>query len=132
MKSALTSSLLEKIKKETIYLLAAFAVLAIILKIAFIKENFSALIRASLSILWLFILPGFYILYWWHEKLEFIERLIISFVLSTALAGISSYYLGLFGLHIKYHSIIIPLMLLISSVVLITFKLKSEKKVAIQ
>lgn len=128
MRSALTnSSLLEKIKKETIYLVISFVIITIIIKIAFHKEGFSSIIKASFSLIWLFILPGFYILYWWHEKLEFIERLIISFVLSVALAGISSYYLGLFGLHIKYHGIVIPLILLISSIVLITFKLKSEK-----
>jgi hypothetical protein len=37
-----------------------------------------------------------------------LERLIIGTATSTAIIGISSYYLGLIGLHVKYHGIIIP------------------------
>ena len=101
-------NLSNKIKQESLYLFVSFILFTIILKIAFYKEDLITTIKTSVSIFWLFILPGFSILYYWSDKLEFIERLILSFVVSSAIIGISSYYIGLLGLHIKYHIIVIP------------------------
>ena len=101
--------------------------IVVIIKIAFYKEGISIVIRTAFGIFWLFILPGVSILYYWHEKMAFIERLIIGIVLSSALIGISSYYLGLLGLHIKYHAVVIPLALLICGGFIIFFKLKNNQ-----
>ena len=81
--------------KELKYVGLLFIIVIITFKIAFFKESFIILIRNVLSLFWLFVLPGYFLMLYWKEKLEFIERFIIGIVLSAAIIGIFSYYLGL-------------------------------------
>ncbi len=104
--------MLDKIKKEAVNLFLLFLLLLIIFKIVFLKENLITVIRTVLSIFWLFVLPGFCLMYHWHEKLDFAERLVLGIGLSTAVIGISSYYFGLIGLDVKYHGFVLPLAML--------------------
>lgn len=101
--------MLNKIKREAVNLLILFLLLIIIFKIIYLKENIITILRTILSIFWIFIIPGFYLMYYWHERIGFGERLVIGFGLSAATIGVTSYYLGLLGLNVKYHGIIIPL-----------------------
>lgn len=115
----LSKELVSKIKSEIIYIGILFVVGLIIFKIAFYKENFLIILRTVFGFFWLFILPGFFIMYYWHEKLDFVGRFVIGIALGVALIGISSYYLGLLGLHLKYHAIVLPLFYLIIGVILL-------------
>ena len=120
--------MLNKIKKEAINLLVLFLLLLLIFKIVYLKENAIIILRTVLSIFWIFIIPGFYLMYYWHQKLDFVERLVIGIGLSAALIGISSYYLGLIGINIKYHTIILPsLMLGFAFFLIIKIHSKSNK-----
>ena len=83
-----TSSFSSALKREVLYLIFVLMAIVVIIKIAFYKEGISIVIRTAFGIFWLFILPGVSILYYWHEKMAFIERLIIGIVLSSALIGI--------------------------------------------
>lgn len=124
MRSALNqNNLAEKLKKELLYLLIVLVIFTLAMKIGFYREGFFSTIRISLGIFWIFV-SGFFILYHWHEKLEFIERLLISIPLTLAIIGMSSYYLGIIGVHIKYHNIILPALLLIAGGVIIYLKAK--------
>jgi len=102
----------ETLKKEVPYLGGLFIIIAIIFQIIFSKESFGVTIRTVASLFWIFILPGFFILYYWIEKLKFVERLIIGIPISAAITGILSYYVGLMGINIKFHSLIFPPMLI--------------------
>ncbi len=102
-----------ELKRESIYIGALFIIFLIIFKIIFFKESFFIVLRTVFSIFWLFVFPGYSIMLYWNEKLDFIERLVIGVALSAAVIGISSYYIGLAGLNIKYHGIILPLALMI-------------------
>lgn len=101
------------IKKELKYLGLLFLLALIIFKTAFFKENLTVLFRTVISLFWLFVLPGYVIMLYWKEQLEFFERFIIGVALSAAIIGIFSYYLGLIGLNIKYHTILLPLAMII-------------------
>lgn len=103
----------EKVKEELFYLLIIFVIAAIILKIAFYKENLLNLIRTSISIFWLFILPSYFMMLYWQDKLEFMERFVIGIFLAAGIIGILSYYIGLIGLNIKYHTVLLPLFLIL-------------------
>jgi len=118
--------LAEQLKKEFIYLAVAFIAIIIIFKIGFYKENFITIARTAAGIFWIFVLPGFYLMYYWYEKLSFIERFIIGVVTSTAVIGISSYYFGLIGINIKYHTILLPLIFLAADFVIILNKTRKE------
>src|SRR3989338_10244469 len=106
---ALKKEVFSDIIKESKYIGILFLLFLIIFKIAFYKENFIVLTRNVLSLFWLFVLPGYFIMLYWNEKLEFAERFVIGIILSAAITGISSYYIGLMGLNIRYHAVFLPL-----------------------
>ena len=110
------------IKKEFQYIGILFLVVFIIFKIAFFNENLIVLFRNVLSLFWLFVLPGYFLMFYWNEKLEFMERLLIGSALSAGLIGILSYYSGLVGLNVKYHAILLPLALMIISFIAVIRK----------
>ena len=106
------------VKKEFKYLGFLFLLSLIVFKIAFYKENFIVLLRNVLSLFWIFVFPGYFIMLYWKEKLGFLERFFVGIVLSAAVIGILSYYLGLIGLNIKYHTIILPLFFILFGIFL--------------
>ena len=85
----------------------------ILLKIVFFNENILFVSRLVSSFFWMFILPGFVLMYYWSDKLEFLERFIISVPLSAVIVSVTSYYISLIGLHAKFHPVIVPLIYII-------------------
>ncbi len=114
--------IIKKMKNESLWLLILIVLSILVFKVLFYKESILVVIRTVLAITWLFVLPGFLALYYWHDKLEFTERLIAGAALSTALVAIPSYYLGLLGLNIKYHGIILPLAIIVVGVLILMRK----------
>ena len=108
----------ELVKKELRYIGILFLLVLIIFKIAFFKEDIFVLFRNVLSLFWLFALPGYFIMLYWEKELGFTERFVIGIAISAAIIGIFSYYLGLIGLNIKYHAIILPLILILIGVII--------------
>ena len=115
----------ELVKRELGYIGILFLIVLLIFKIAFFKENFLVLFRNVLALFWLFALPGYVIMLYWREKLEFLERAIVGIALSAAIIGISSYYLGLLGLNIKYHAVLLPFVIMLLGLIVL-LKKKSE------
>ncbi len=107
----------EDMKKELMYIGLLFIIALVVFKIAFFKEEVTVLLRTVLSLFWLFVLPGYFILLYWKEKLGFMERFIVGIMVSAAIIGIASYYIGLMGMNIKYHTALLPLVLIIIGIV---------------
>ena len=105
--------ILSKLKKEIGIIGILLILFILVFKIIFFKENLMVVFRTALSIFWMFIIPGYFILFYWKEKLNFTERLIIGIALSAAITGIFSYYLGIIGINIRYHTIILPLIMIL-------------------
>lgn len=102
----------EFMKKEEAYVGILFLIAVIIFKIAFYNENLVALLKTMLSLFWLFVLPGYFIMLYWEEKLDFIERVVIGIGIAAAIIGIFSYYISLMGFNLKYHAIALPLLII--------------------
>ena len=119
---ALKKEVFDLIKREMRHIGLGFLIGLIIFKIVFFNENLIVVFRAVLSLFWLFVLPGYFIMLYWKEKLEFIERLIIGIALSAGMIGVSSYYLGLFGLNVKYHAALLPLIIMLIGFIAATRK----------
>ena len=115
----------DTIKKESIHIGLLFIAALIIFKIAFFKENLLVLFKAVLSLFWMFVLPGYSIMLYWKNNLEFIERFIVGIAISAGITGALSYYFGLFGLNVKYHGILLPLTLIIIGFVIANRKHKN-------
>lgn len=92
-----------KLKKELVYLGIALAGGMIIFQLLFFRENVITTAMVVLALFWLFVIPGFAVMYYWHDKLDFTERLVIGIVLGIAVMGVMSYYIGLAGIHVKHH-----------------------------
>lgn len=110
------------VKDESKYMGLLFLLALIIFKIIYFKESLIVLLRYVISLFWLFAAPGYFIMLYWRESLDFAERIIIGIALSAAIIGISSYYIGLMGLNIKYHAILLPLAVIIIGFVINLYK----------
>ena len=115
---ALKKEAFDKIKEEAKYIGIIFVLALIAFKIAFFKENIIVLLRSVLSLFWLFALPGYFVMLYWEEKIGFLERFIIGIALSAAVMGAFSYYAGLSGINIKYHAVLLPLILILAGVMI--------------
>ncbi len=117
----------DKLKQELSYLAILLVILIILFKILFYKAAFTTILRTIFSIFWLFILPGYAIMSYWHAELSFLERLIIGAVLGIAIIGVIGYNLGLFGLTNIYNAIFLPLVTIAIAVIVIWRKVKKKK-----
>lgn len=115
----------EIIKKEIKYIGLLFLLCLIIFKIAFYKEDFFVVFRTVLSLFWLFAIPGYFSMLYWHDKLEFMERFIAGIALAGAVIGVFSYYLGLLGLNTRYHAFLLP-----SAIILLGLTAAMTKKIS--
>ena len=120
--SALKKEAFEKLKKELGYIGLIFIIALVSFKIAFFKEDIAVLLRNVLSVFWLFALPGYSIMFYWNEKLRFLERFIVGIALSASVMGVFSYYTGLAGISIKYHAVLLPLALILIGAMINFFK----------
>ena len=105
------------IKKEFGYIGVLFIIALVIFKIIYFKENAVVILKIAASLFWLFAIPGYFAMLYWKDKLEFAERFVVGIALSAAVIGILSYYIGLIGLNMKYHSFILPPMVIIIGLV---------------
>ncbi|MBS3106482.1 hypothetical protein J4419_02355 [Candidatus Woesearchaeota archaeon] len=113
-------------KKELLDWGILLVTLLLILKIAFYKDTLLVIFRTTLSIFWMFLLPGYLIFR--RKQWPFIEKIILGSLLAGAVLGISSYYLGLLGLNVRWHVWLIPLLVMLAAFYFSQKKPKAEKK----
>jgi len=107
-------------------LLISYFIAIAVFQIVFFMENILINIRSVSVLFWLFVLPGFGITYLW--KFNFLERLAVSVAISAAIVGISSYYLGLAGLHVTASSVVLPIVYILMGLLVIHRKKLIPKK----
>lgn len=94
--------------REGGYLLAVLLYCYSLLQLTFYKESLLFILGFTWKAYYLFFLPGYCLLLHKRETVGFPVRLIIGGALGTALLLISSYYLGILGLHLRYHAYVLP------------------------
>ena len=122
----MSKKIFDLLKKELAYIGILYLLMLMIFKIVFFNENLIVAVKMTLALFWLFVVPGYSLMLYWKEKLDFIERLIVGIALAGGVNGIDSYYLGLAGLHIKHHVFLLPVLLMIAGMGV--FILKNKKK----
>lgn len=100
---------------EMVFLLIAFILIFLMMKIVFFKENFFVVIKIISALFYLFVLPGYFAMLFWLDKLDFKERLLIGTGAGAAFLGITSYLLGLLGIDIFVWAIFCPLLIILVS-----------------
>lgn len=104
--------------RELKYIGILFLLALVIFKIAFFNESLFVILRIVLALFWIFVLPGYFIMLYWNEKINFLERFVVGISLSAAIIGIFSYYIGLLGLNIKYHMVLLPVVLTLMGIII--------------
>ncbi|MBS3135493.1 hypothetical protein J4401_00870 [Candidatus Woesearchaeota archaeon] len=122
----MSADVLQTAKKDLANIGIVFIALCIIFKISFINEPLLSIARIAFSFLWMFVIPGISISYFFFMKSKFIVRFFLGFGIGAAVIGIESYYAGMLGLHIKYHGIILPVLTTIITWLLIFIKKPSD------
>lgn len=98
-----------KIIKEEYTLLGLLVAIVIGMNLVFSNGTYTAVTRSVVAFFWLFVIPGYAIMFYWREKLGLGERVVIGTVAAMALISILSYYLGLLGLHVRFHGWVLPI-----------------------
>lgn len=109
---------MRELKQEAKWLAATFAVFLIIVYIAYRDESVAVVARTAAAIYWLFVIPGYAVMFHWRDHLGFVERVVVGTVAAMVVAGVSSYYLGLIGLKLQNQTLVLP-----AAVILISFAL---------
>ena len=97
-----------KLKSELINLAILSLLTMIIFKIVLYKESFIIIFLTTLRFFYSIMLPALFLSLYLHKKFTYATRLILGVIIVFALTSILNYYLGLFGVHIKFHPYILP------------------------
>lgn len=106
---------MRELKQEAKWLAATFAVFLIIVYIAYRDESVAVVARTAAAIYWLFVIPGYAVMFHWRGHLGFVERVVVGTVAAMVVVGVSSYYLGLIGLKLQNQTLILPAAVVIIS-----------------
>jgi uncharacterized membrane protein len=99
---------LRKLLTEIGWLAAGMIGLGALIKILLPLSSINAVARLTLGIFWLFALPGWCITLPWRNEFELKERLVVGILAAGGLFAITSYYLGLLGIHVRTHALLLP------------------------
>ncbi len=111
---------------EVKLLLGSIIFILVLLKVMFYKEPTLSVMKTGFSFWYLTVLPGYAFVRNSFKKSGVLEKMLLSLAVGASLLGILSYYLGLLGIHVKYHAYIIPPALILTGV-LIGLKNKDNK-----
>lgn len=110
------------LKQDILWIIAATVIIGIIIKILFPLSGITEVAKLVAGVLWLFSLPGYCIMLPWRNEIELKERIIVGMLAAAGLFAVSSYYFGILGLHIKYHTILFPIIVVLASIILLYSK----------
>lgn len=94
--------------KEGLRLGILLAAAFVSVQVAFFKESPIVVAKIVLSLFFLFVLPGWCMLYIWREKFGFLERTTAGTILAAAVFLIFTYFTGFIGLKVNISTWIAP------------------------
>jgi len=106
------------LKSGIVSLIALFISFFLIVRVVLYKESWIVTFLLTLNVFYLILTPGFFISLYAHDKLGFKARLVLGSAFTIAITSILSYYLGLAGVHVRYHSYFLPALIIAMGVLL--------------
>ncbi|MBW2974426.1 hypothetical protein KY366_01795 [Candidatus Woesearchaeota archaeon] len=116
--------IIQQLKKEGIIIGELFLIFLVIFKFLFLKSSFILVFRTVFSIFWLYLIPGFCLMYYFVEKMDIVERMIIGTIFGFAVSSLFGYNLGLMGIKVGVQVLLIPVSALVVSAFIIYRKSK--------
>lgn len=118
---------MKTLQREIVAHAILYILLSAIFQIAFYKESFKTVQLFLGSFYWLFVLPGTILLLPWSKSWGFVERAAAGTALAFAVVGTASYYIAIFGLHVKYHRFVFTPLLMAVGIGALWFLSAREK-----
>ncbi len=116
------SALFNKLVRELIVVFAVALGIGIVLKVLFPLTSIGSVAKLMGGVVWLFVLPGYAVMLPWQKEFGLLERVVVGMLAAAGMLAITSYYLGLAGLHIRTHSWLLPALILVVSAVLLFWR----------
>jgi uncharacterized membrane protein len=116
------TALLNKLKDDAVWLAAGVIIIGVILKVLFPASGILAIAKMVLGIAWVLVLPGYCMMLPWQNTIELKERIVVGMLAAAGLFAIASYYFGIAGLHIRYHTLLFPTLTALAAVILLYSK----------
>ena len=107
--------------------LVTYLLLSVVFQLVFYRESIVVVQRFLGGLYWIFIFPGATLLLAGGDRWGFVERVVAGSALALAVVGTVSYYLGILGLHVRYHGWLLTPMLLTIGVVALAYWKKKKK-----
>ena len=107
----------QEMKKDLENFLLFNAIIFIILYVIFFSSELGRILYLYLGILWLIILPSWFIsmALFKGQDIQFISKILIAIVLMIGISGVIPYYLGIMGLDVNILHIGLPIGVIIIS-----------------
>lgn len=106
------------LKHDALWIAAGIVIIGILLKALFPLTGIMTIAKLLGGMLWLFVLPGYCIMLPWRHQFELKERVIVGMLAAGGLLAVASYYAGILGLHVRSHSWLFPLVIIIAGIAL--------------
>jgi peptidoglycan/LPS O-acetylase OafA/YrhL len=114
--------MLQQLKDDARWIIAGIVIIGIILKILFPLSSITEIAKLVAGVVWLFVIPGYCIMLAWRSEIELKERVVVGMLSAAGLFAVASYYFGIIGLPIKYHTMLFPILTIIVAVILLNIK----------
>lgn len=108
----------QDVEHEFIILAICIVGLGVLIAIAFAGSNPLLIVRTTLALAWLFLLPGYILTIAWRNHLKFAERIAIGVAIQAAVLAMLSYILSIAGWQVQTHGFILPAISILLGVVL--------------
>ncbi|MBI2139371.1 hypothetical protein HYU14_00485 [Candidatus Woesearchaeota archaeon] len=102
--------MLQQLKEDGKKIGLGFAAAAILLQAVFYRGSFFVIFKMSLSLFWLFVIPGFFLLYLFRKEMPFLERFVMGTILGMAFFGVIGYNLRIIGMAAIYQAWLLPIL----------------------
>lgn len=101
---------------EILWLFGIFFAVVIATSIVFPEEDLITNLKLVAGLFWMFLIPGFMVLYRWESVLSMLERVVIAVPTSVGIYGLLSYLLGILGLPVWNQVFLLPAIVCIAGI----------------
>ncbi len=106
------------LKQDFAWIIAATIIIGIMLKILFPLSGIAEIAKLIGGVFWLFTIPGWLLMIPWRNEIELKERIVVGMLAAAGLFAIASYYFGIAGLHVRYHTLLFPILVIVISAII--------------
>src|SRR3989338_7721005 len=97
-----------EITKVIVKMIVVYGAILLVFQIAYYKENIVSTAKTVTMLMWMFVLPGFFLLDYWKKYFSFHERLIIGTVVGLAASAIAMYWLHVLSVPVWWYPVMVP------------------------